>query len=78
MMPDFDQELDLLGLKCPLPVLRTRKALRALEAGQRLKVLTNDPISGIDIPNLVREEGHTLESSHSQNGHYQFTICKRD
>jgi len=78
MMPDVDQELDLLGLKCPLPVLRTRKALKNLAPGQRLMVLTSDPVSGIDIPNLVREEGHILDSSELHKGHYHFIIRKRD
>ncbi|MGU3538538.1 sulfurtransferase TusA family protein [Methylobacterium sp. A54F] len=55
-------DLDLSGLKCPLPVLRTRKALRGLPAGARLVVTTTDPLAGLDIPNLVREEGDRLEA----------------
>jgi tRNA 2-thiouridine synthesizing protein A len=46
--------LDLSGLKCPLPVLRTRKALRAIESGV-LEVHCTDALAVIDIPNLVRE-----------------------
>ena len=53
-------ELDLTGLKCPLPVLRTRKALRALGGGRSLVVICTDPMAMIDIPNLVREEGAEL------------------
>jgi tRNA 2-thiouridine synthesizing protein A len=71
-----DQDLDLLGLKCPLPVMRTRKALRALMPGQTLKVLTNDPISAIDIPNLIREEGDVLETQQAVDGQFQFVIRK--
>ncbi|MCJ2144471.1 sulfurtransferase TusA family protein [Methylobacterium sp. E-066] len=56
-------ELDLTGLKCPLPVLRTRKALRALAAGRVLVVTCTDPMAMIDIPNLVREEGARLDSA---------------
>lgn len=55
-------ELDLSGLKCPLPALRTRKALRSLPPGTRLAVTCTDPLAGIDIPNLVREEGAALEA----------------
>ena len=53
--------LDLRGLKCPLPVLRTRRALAKLRAGQVLVVECTDPLSGIDIPNMVRESGDVLE-----------------
>ncbi|SFL94465.1 sulfurtransferase TusA family protein [Methylobacterium pseudosasicola] len=56
-------ELDLTGLKCPLPVLRTRKALRALGVGRVLVVTCTDPMAMIDIPNLVREEGARLDSA---------------
>ncbi len=53
--------LDLAGLKCPLPALKTRKALAALPAGARLEVRCTDPMSVIDIPNLVRQTGDTVE-----------------
>ena len=54
--------LDLTGLKCPLPVLRTRKALGRLGPGDRLEVVATDPLATLDIPNLVREQGDVLES----------------
>ncbi|MEW6768350.1 MAG: sulfurtransferase TusA family protein [Pseudomonadota bacterium] len=54
-------KLDLKGLKCPLPVLKTRKALNALSAGDRLEVHCTDPLSVIDIPNLIRETGDRVE-----------------
>jgi tRNA 2-thiouridine synthesizing protein A len=53
--------LDLTGLKCPLPVLKTRKALQALAAGARLEVWCTDPLAVIDIPNLIRETGDRIE-----------------
>ncbi len=62
VLPADAVELDLSGLKCPLPVLRTRKALRALTPGARLSVTCTDPLAGLDIPNLVREEGALLEA----------------
>ena len=62
-MPDAAPiDLDLAGLKCPLPVLRTRKALRSLAPGTLLRVTCTDPLASLDIPNLVREEGDTLEA----------------
>ena len=53
--------LDLTGLRCPLPVLKSRKALKALSAGDRLEVHCTDPLSVIDIPNLIRETGDRVE-----------------
>jgi tRNA 2-thiouridine synthesizing protein A len=56
-----EKTFDLRGLKCPLPVLRTRKALAGMQPGDVLIVACTDPLSGIDIPNLLRETGDTLE-----------------
>ncbi|HJE24620.1 sulfurtransferase TusA family protein [Methylorubrum populi] len=67
-------ELDLSGLKCPLPALRTRKALRTLPAGGRLAVTCTDPLAGIDIPNVVREEGATLEAQERAGTASRFLI----
>ena len=69
-------ELDLTGLKCPLPVLRTRRALRLLGPGQTLGVTCTDPLSAIDIPHLVREEGDLLEALDRIDGGMRFTIRK--
>jgi tRNA 2-thiouridine synthesizing protein A len=52
--------LDLTGLKCPLPALRTAKELRMLAPGELLEVHCTDPLSVIDISNLVRETGDTI------------------
>jgi tRNA 2-thiouridine synthesizing protein A len=54
-------KLDLTGLKCPLPALKTRKALKSLQPGDRLEVRCTDPLSVIDIPNLIRETGDSVE-----------------
>ena len=50
-------KLDLSGLKCPLPALKTRKALKKVPVGDFLEVHCTDPLSVIDIPNLIRETG---------------------
>ncbi|WP_375410274.1 sulfurtransferase TusA family protein [uncultured Methylobacterium sp.] len=71
-------ELDLTGLKCPLPVLRTRRALRLLGPGQTLSVVCTDPLSAIDIPHLVREEGDRLEGQDRFDGVLRFVIRKSD
>ena len=74
-MPDAAPiDLDLAGLKCPLPVLRTRKALRALGAGRVLVVTCTDPMAMIDIPNLAREEGARLDSAERDGDRLRFRM----
>jgi tRNA 2-thiouridine synthesizing protein A len=68
--------LSLRGLKCPLPALKTRKALTRLAAGDQLTVECTDPLSAIDIPNLLRETGDTLEESLQADGLLVFRIRK--
>jgi tRNA 2-thiouridine synthesizing protein A len=68
--------LDLTGLKCPLPALRTRKALKTMRGGDRLEVCCTDPLAVIDIPNLVRETGDRVESSERGEGVIVFVIEK--
>ena len=55
--------LDLRGLKCPLPALKARKALSKLHSGDILVLECTDPLSAVDIPNLVRETGDALQES---------------
>ncbi len=52
--------LDLSGLLCPLPVLKARKRLEAMQSGHVLKVIATDPMSAIDMPHFCNEQGHTL------------------
>ena len=59
-MSDDVRRLDLVGLLCPLPVLKSRKALARLSAGTRLEVVASDPMSEIDIPHMCAEDGHRL------------------
>jgi tRNA 2-thiouridine synthesizing protein A len=69
--------LDLRGLKCPLPALRTRKALKQATTGQRFIVECTDPLSMIDIPNLLRETGDELEGQEGGEGLLIFRIRRR-
>ena len=68
--------LNLRGLKCPLPALKARKALSKLPAGDTLVLECTDPLSMIDIPNLVRETGDVLEHSARDNALFVFRIRK--
>ena len=69
-------KLDLTGLKCPLPALKTRKALKALMPGDRLEVHCTDPLSVIDIPNLIRETGDSVEIKERAERRIVFLIEK--
>lgn len=71
-------KLDLTGLKCPLPALKTRKALKALKPGDRMEVHCTDPLSVIDIPNLIRETGDSVEISERAEHRIVFIIEKAD
>ena len=69
-------QLDLTGLKCPLPALKTRKALRGIRPGERLEVRCTDPLASIDIPNLINETGDRLEATERDGDHIIFVIEK--
>ncbi len=71
-------KLDLSGLKCPLPALKTRKALKPLKPGDLLEVCCTDPLSVIDIPNLVRETGDKVDITERSEQRIVFLIEKRD
>lgn len=57
---DFDQELDAMGMLCPLPVLKARKRLLAMAKGEVLRLLASDPAAVIDVPHFCVEAGHDL------------------
>jgi tRNA 2-thiouridine synthesizing protein A len=69
-------KLDLTGLKCPLPALKTRKALKAITPGHFLEVHCTDPLSVIDIPNLIRETGDKVEITDRAESRIVFLIEK--
>lgn len=69
--------LDLRGLKCPLPVLHTRKALAKAAPGTRIVVRCTDPMAAIDIPHLAHETGHALEQKTNVDGVLTFRLLRR-
>ena len=71
------QSLDLKGLKCPLPVLRAKKALKALNPGDTLEVMATDPGSVKDFPAFCDTTGNTLETWHESDGVYRFVLRKK-
>ncbi len=65
---------DLRGLKCPMPVLKTRKRLSEMRPGQQLTIQTTDSLAVIDIPHFCQENGHCLVASETMTGGHRFTI----
>jgi len=72
-----DQTVSLRGLKCPLPALRAKKLLAGMASGDRLTIECTDPLSAIDIPNLLRQTGDTLEDTEQVGELLTFSIRKR-
>lgn len=67
---------DLRGLKCPLPVLRSRKKLATLKRGDVLTVETTDPLAVIDIAHMCNEDGHRLVETTALDKGHRFRIVK--
>jgi tRNA 2-thiouridine synthesizing protein A len=72
-----DKEIDTRGLNCPLPILRTKKALADVQSGQVLKIVATDPGSTKDFETFARQTGHALLSHDAANGEYTFYMKKK-
>ncbi len=71
-----ESKVSLRGLKCPLPALKTRKLLTRLKPGDVLSIECTDPLSAIDIPNLIRETGDKILASAKKGRVLTFRIRK--
>ncbi|MBV1867854.1 MAG: sulfurtransferase TusA family protein [Marinosulfonomonas sp.] len=74
---EFDNDLDAIGLLCPLPVLKARKRLAGLKLGQVLRILADDPAAAIDVPHFCIESGHELIATDRTAQHQIFFIRKK-
>ena len=72
-----ETRLDLRGLVCPLPALKTRKALQRLEPGDLLLVQCTDPKAAVDIPHLVEETGDRLVEQGGDGAVISFVIRRQ-
>ena len=70
------RELDTSGLKCPLPVLKAKKALRSMETGDQLRVVSTDPSSVQDFADYCDNAGHTLMVSDAGDTLFTYVIEK--
>lgn len=73
---EANQVLDARGLNCPLPILRTKKSLNALQSGDTLKVVSTDPGSLKDMVAFCSQTGNALLSSTQAGDDYEFLIRK--
>jgi tRNA 2-thiouridine synthesizing protein A len=71
-----ESKVNMRGLKCPLPALKTRKLLARMAAGEVLEIECTDPLTTIDIPNLTRQTGDTIESTAKKGRVLTFRIRK--
>ena len=68
--------MNLRGLKCPLPALRTRKALSTMAKGDVLVIECTDPLTAVDIPTLINQTGDTIEDTTREKKLLTFRIRK--
>jgi tRNA 2-thiouridine synthesizing protein A len=71
-----DRFIDTSGSRCPLPVLKARKILLAMDTGQRLVLLATDPMSKIDVPHFCAEAGHRLLATRTDGNEQRYLIEK--
>lgn len=74
---NFDKELDARGLNCPLPILRTKKALTDMASGQVLKIRATDPGSVKDFQAFSKQTGNALLSSDTAQDEFVFFMQKK-
>ncbi len=76
-MSEFDVELDARGLNCPLPILRAKKSLNELDAGQVLRIVATDPGSVKDFESFCKQTGNELTGSEETGQEFVFHIRKK-
>jgi tRNA 2-thiouridine synthesizing protein A len=67
-----DKTLDCSGMLCPVPVIKTSKAIKEIQVGQVLQMIATDPGAPADMEALARQTGNELLASHQEDGKYIF------
>lgn len=75
-MEEFDQELDAVGLNCPMPVLRAKKSLSKMASGEVLRIVATDPGSVRDMEAFARQTGNELLESYEDDGKFFYRLRK--
>ena len=68
--------LDATGLKCPLPVLKLRKALENLSVGEKIILYADDPVAPLDVEHFCKTAGHDLLDTKKKEKFVEFTVLK--
>lgn len=76
-MKEFDHEVDARGLSCPLPLLRLKKALVAMQSGEIVRVLATDPAAHLDIGVYAEQTGNPILEHFEKEGIQHFLIRKK-
>lgn len=74
---NFDKDLDVRNLTCPLPILRTKRALSDMTSGQILRIVATDKGSVKDMQAFANQTGNELLSSVEENGEFVFQLKKK-
>ncbi len=74
---EIDRDLDVKGLNCPLPILRTKKALAEMETGQVLRVRATDPGSVKDFAAFAKQTGNELLEQKEENRVFEFYLKRK-
>ncbi len=77
MALNIDQELDVKGLNCPLPILRTKKALAEMSSGQVLRVLATDPGAVKDFQAFSKQTGNPLLLQTESGNTFEFVLQRK-
>ena len=73
---EWNEEIDAIGLLCPLPVLRTRKRMQAFASGTVIRVLASDPAAQVDLPHYCSESGHEFLGFEDGGDHTVYFLRK--
>jgi tRNA 2-thiouridine synthesizing protein A len=76
-MSEVHKEVDARGLNCPLPILRTKKALNEMATGEMLRVLATDPASQRDFQAFSKQTGNALVDSSFAEGVYTYLLRRK-
>ena len=74
---EFDRDLDVKGLNCPLPILRTKKTLADMDSGQVLRVQSTDPGSLKDFPAFARQTGNELVAQNEEGNTFVYFLKRK-
>ncbi|MFQ5887138.1 MAG: sulfurtransferase TusA family protein [Candidatus Hydrothermarchaeales archaeon] len=77
-IPEPSKTLDVVGLLCPLPVMKAKRAIADMGEGEVLEILADDPETEIDMPTWAKREGHELLKTEKDGEVFRFYIRKGD